>query len=534
MGILDQFKRLIRPEKKPADLVSAAGSIATALSHHTVAPNMTPDKLARILRDANQGKIEDLMTLGIEMAERDPHYFSLLQTRRLAITGAPIRVEAGEDEAGTEIAKWLEAKVIRTAAFRQLVAILCDAVPRGFAVAQPVFETATSDGRWVYSDFRPVDCRLFQFDYQTVTELRLRSLETSDGQALPPGLVVHFNNIRVGLPARAGLDRVAVVTWMFKTFTVNDWVAFAEVYGMPLRIGKYDPATAGPAEVAKLRRALANIGHDAAAVIPNDMEISIEDGGGRPGTGGGPFLELAEYFDKQLSKAVLGQTMTSDDGASLSQAQVHKEVQMMIAASDARAMSDRIMESVIVPIVRLNFGEQAPVPEVCIDVSEPEDLAAFTAAVIPWIEKAGLEVSAKQIRDKYGLEEPEDEADTLGAPEPPPAAAPGAPGAKPGAGPAKPKVAANSVEDVAGATADVVEAERLTEMALRDWRPLLVEHKDTIEALAAQAETYDQFLELLAKFPDKVDSNEFLRRLAIETTKARLLAASSAGGEDAN
>jgi phage gp29-like protein len=29
--------------------------------------------------------------------------------------------------------------------------------------------------------------------------------------------------------------------YLFKNYAVKDWVAFAEVFGMPLRIGKYEP-----------------------------------------------------------------------------------------------------------------------------------------------------------------------------------------------------------------------------------------------------------------------------------------------------
>ena len=44
-----------------------------------------------------------------------------------------------------------------------------------------------------------------------------------------------------------------IVSWMylFKNYTVKDWVSFCEVYGMPLRIGKYDP---GASEVNQLNR----------------------------------------------------------------------------------------------------------------------------------------------------------------------------------------------------------------------------------------------------------------------------------------
>src|SRR3546814_17559397 len=64
---------------------------------------------------------------------------------------------------------------------------------------------------------------------------------------------------------------------MFKNYGVKDWVSFAETYGMPLRLGKYDGnATAEDRKV--LLRAVREIGSDAAGIIPKSMDINFIDG----------------------------------------------------------------------------------------------------------------------------------------------------------------------------------------------------------------------------------------------------------------
>src|SRR3546814_4866996 len=76
-----------------------------------------------------------------------------------------------------------------------------------------------------------------------------------------------------GLPIRSGLARPVSWAWMFKNYGVKDWVSFAETYGMPLRLGKYDGnATAEDRKV--LLRAVREIGSDAAGLIPKSMDIN--------------------------------------------------------------------------------------------------------------------------------------------------------------------------------------------------------------------------------------------------------------------
>ena len=57
-----------------------------------------------------------------------------------------------------------------------------------------------------------------------------------------------------------------------------------------------------------LLQAVRDISTDAAAIIPKEMEIEFVEVAG--GTGNGLFSAKAEYLDKQISKGVLGQTMS--------------------------------------------------------------------------------------------------------------------------------------------------------------------------------------------------------------------------------
>lgn len=549
--MLATFKALFGRKARPADPPDLA-SVAHVRQNvdSRVTDSLGPEKLASILRAAREGEMVAYLELAEAMEERDLHYYSLLQTRKLAVTGAtwvvdaleaaktrgkadkskPVTGQASSATGGTskasasdeEIASALLEEVIETPAFRFWCADALDAIAKGFAVSQPVWDTSGRvGGRWQYKEFRRVDPRCFRFMWPNLTELMQRDSTHINGMREPdPGLVVHYPRLRASVPVRGGLAMLAAVTWMFKNFTIKDWMAFCEVYGMPLKVGKYPAGSTTLDEQAALRRALSNVGHDAALLIPDSVEIEIE--AGRAGTS--PYEGLAEYFDKQLSKGILGQTMTSDDGSSLAQAAEHTKVRIAYAKADGFNLAATAQAQIFAPWVALNFGPDARVPWAYPSVDEPEDIKAWSEAVTPMI-LAGLKVPAKFARGKFGIPEPEagEELIEQPAPEPVAGAVPGKPGAaKPAA---KPKIAPN---------AEAVEAaDEIVDGVLTDWEPVLVEWKDTIEALGAEATSYEHFLELLDQFTKHTDSNPFVRKLAIAAAEARLLAESAEGQAEA-
>jgi phage gp29-like protein len=114
------------------------------------------------------------------------------------------------------------------------------------------------------------------------------------------------------------------------------------------------------------------------------MQLEMQETASRNG-GGALFKEMAEWCDAQTSKAVLGQTMTTDDGSSRSQADVHDRVRMDIARWDARQLENTLNEFLVRPFIQFNYGPQEKYPRVKLAISEPEDLKAFVDALIPWL-----------------------------------------------------------------------------------------------------------------------------------------------------
>lgn len=495
MALLDAYGRPVRTRAltQPAARPGVAG--VRQVWTGTAAAGLTPVKLARILSAADQGEGESYLVLAQEMEERDPHYASVLATRKRAVSGvAPSVTPASDSPRDREIAEAVEARLARHDEFPDLVEDLLDGLGKGFAVVEIDWQTTAT--AWWPRHFQWVDPRFIRWDSDTLSVPQLATqAEPVHGEPLAPfKFLVHRPRLKSGIALRGGLARLVAFSWMCKAFALKDWVAFAETYGLPLRLGRYGPEATRD-DVEKLFLAVANIGTDAAAVLPKSMEIEFQTGAA--GAGGDRLFEaLARYLDEQVSKAVLGQTMTADDGASMAQAKVHNEVRHDIAQADARAVGVTLNRDLVRPFVDLNFGVQQAYPRLSIDIAEPEDTTGRLKAAEGLIAR-GLRVRASELRQALKFTEPEagEEVVTGGAPaEPPPSPPVGLNRAEAAPAPIAPPAA--GLVDGPDAVID-----ELAQEMLADWRPVMSETLDPIRAAIDGAASYEEALAALAALP---------------------------------
>ena len=182
-------------------------------------------------------------------------------------------------------------------------------------------------------------------------------------------------------------------------------------FGYPLRLGKYSPK-ATEDDINTLRRAVASIGSDFGAVIPESAILEIIESKTTQSTSD-TYEKLAQFVNKEISKLVLGQTMTSEEGASYSQAQVHNEVRGDIAKSDIRQIMETLNSQLIVPYCKFNFGELETYPKLELFKPDIDNIELIINAVANLSDK-GLKVKASEIRAKLGLSEPAEDDEVVG------------------------------------------------------------------------------------------------------------------------
>lgn len=224
---------------------------------------------------------------------------------------------------------------------------------------------------------------------------------------------MHRHKSRSTQLARDGLYRTLAWLYMYKHYSVRDFAEFLELYGMPIRIGKYG-AGATNAEKRTLLRALAEIGHNAAGIMPESMQIELHNvANAGAASGNNPFLQMVDWCEKSIARLILGQTLTSGaDGKSSTNAlgNVHNEVRRDLMISDAKQIAQTITQQIILPYLQINVDPNiAPhrVPYFEFDTKEYEDLSVFADA-IPKLTGIGVQISESWVRDKLGIPEPQE------------------------------------------------------------------------------------------------------------------------------
>jgi len=495
----------------------------------SIASGLTPERLANILETAKRGDHRLYLELAEEMEERDDHYYSVLSTRRLALSGIAVSID---EEASEDVPKDILDAVedLFDDEFPDVVEDLMDGLGKGYSCIEQLW--GETGGMWKPKAFVWRDPKYFTFDYISRSELRLARLGTIDGDPLPPAkFITHIPRLKAGVPIRGGFGRMAAWSFIFKSYSLKDWAAFLDIYGMPIRLGKYHPGATNE-ERRKLLSAVMNIASDAAAIIPETMAIELLETKGASSGATTPFEALGRYLDEQMSKRILGQTMTADSGGSLAQAKVHNQVRIDILRADARQLARTLNRDLVSWFVRLNWGDNAPVPKVHLPVAEPEDIAVLATAVAQLV-PVGLKVKAAEIRDKMGLSEPDEEDELLTPPQPAPQAP--APGEKQKPDPTSKRLVREASLNLSGGcpccggthervALNAEEIDPLDEeiaQAASDWAPVMGPIEQAITTALNASSNFDEFKAQLAGLVGTLDTKELARSLAIEQMKAR-------------
>lgn len=514
-----------------------------------VAASLTPSRMARILKDAAMGEMHDFLTLAEEMEERETQYASVLSTRKRALQSIAPQIEAASDNAeDVRIADAVRERIAEHPDFHDLVGDALDALAKGYSVIEIVW--TIENRQYVPERFEWHDPRLFQFDRDTRKELRKRLQGDFNGGPLEPfKFIRHVPRLKSGIPARNGLARLALWSFLLKSYSLKDWAAFLEVHGMPLRLGKYGPG-ASIEDRRVLLNAVRHLGADAAAIVPRDMEIEFIE---TKGFSEKPFEGFALYLDKALSKAIVGQTMTADAGTtgSLAQAKVHENVRTDIKLADSRQLCGTFNRDLVRPFVDLNFGPRAAYPKLVLPVSEPEDFKALTDALSKLV-PLGLRVSMAETRDKFGFADPEDGEEVLGGGTQPARAREGRTAAQPEDDPdqqddEEPRRASNRAHrlgcpccgapprafNAEGVSAEEVaaddERDQLVAEALAEWEPDMQPILAAVQEAARISGSFESFERALDALAATLPTGDFATRMAVATMKARGLGEVSDG-----
>ena len=378
------------------------------------ARSLTPQRLYQILLDAEQGNLTAQADLFCDMEERDAHIYAEMSKRKRAILSLPWSIEpprnadAAEKKLAEELADWV--REIPDWEDVQLDAL--DAIGHGFAALEITW--GREEAVWLPTALTHQPQRNFMTPIGQPDTITLRDGSINGAPLWEYGWWVHRHRAKSGYLARSGLHRILSWPYLFKNYALRDLAEFLEIYGLPLRLGKY-PAGATQAERDILMRAVQMIGHNAAGIIPQGMAIDFQNAAQGHAD---PFEAMIKWAELAISKAIIGGTLTTQaDGKSSTNAQgrVHENQQQLILHSDARQLAGSINQNLVGALMALNHPEVDPrrYPQLVYDLSEPEDIGLYADA-LPKLVGVGVQIPEGWARQRLGIPEPQDGEAVLG------------------------------------------------------------------------------------------------------------------------
>jgi phage gp29-like protein len=410
--LLDQFGREIQVKKQPEMREIAVTTIRDIWSDYP-SSGLTPQRLSAIFREADGGDVYRQAELFEEMEEKDTHLFSQLQTRKNAVLGCDYDVqpysESAEDK---KIAEFVSEVLFGLEGLEDALLDLLDALGKGYSLQEIIWQidgsqVVIADLKWIHAKkavFYERGADMWAKRYEApriVTET-----EPVDGEVMSPWkLVYHRYKARSGYDTRAGILRVCAWMYLFKNYSLKDWVVFAEVFGMPLRLGKYDPG-ATKADKDALVAAIQSLGSDAAGIISKSTEIEFVEVV-KNTSENNVYQVLAEFCNKEMSKAILGQTATSEGTpGKLGNEDAQDAVRRDLIKADAEALSKTIRFQVIRPLVGYNFGWDKPLSWFRFLYEPAEDLKALSE-VYKNVYAMQFPLTAEHVSERFKIPMPE-------------------------------------------------------------------------------------------------------------------------------
>lgn len=197
-----------------------------------------------------------------------------------------------------------------------------------------------------------------------------------------------YNNIGI-------LEKAAVYT-ILKRHSWGSWDEFEELFGVPIRIAK----VASQSEAVKNEVAgwLEEMGSAPYGVFPIGTEVEIKENSKSDSFN--VFFQKIKALDAELSKLILHQTMTTENGASKAQGTVHENTLEEVIKSDKKKMLS-FLNKRLVPAMRLlgyNIPDKAKITiEKTVDPSEQIDIDDK-------IMSNGYVLKQQYLEETYGVE----------------------------------------------------------------------------------------------------------------------------------
>lgn len=191
------------------------------------------------------------------------------------------------------------------------------------------------------------------------------------------------------------LEKAAVYT-ILKRHSWGSWDEFEELFGVPIRIAKI----ASQSEQVKNEVAgwLEEMGSAPYGVFPIGTEIDIKENSKADAFN--VFYQKIQALDKELSKLILHQTMTTENGASKAQGTVHENTLEQVIKSDKKKMLSFLNKRLVPAMRKLGYSIPDNAKITIEKTKDPENQIKIDSQLM----SNGYVLKQQYVEETYGVE----------------------------------------------------------------------------------------------------------------------------------
>jgi phage gp29-like protein len=359
-----------------------------------------------------------------DLMRHDPDVKAALLIKTAGVLSQGWEISAGVEKEDPLYAKATEQKDFIEAVFSDmngslddiLEDMLYDSLLWGISLTEKIWALDKDSGFITLAQMKPKDPRLYEFeqdDFGNVTHLYVTSKGGRTEVDIPKFIRMSYNNVHDEPWGTSDL-RGAYLYWQVKRNLVKWWSAYLERFADPLLHGTY-PSGTSQADIDKLFKALQSLQQETVMTHGEGTIVELLESSGKTTT---DFNTALDYYGKQIVKAILGQTLATEQGSkagSYAQAKVHKDTLETYIRKLKRSLEETMNEQVIRDLIDLNFADRV-YPNFALSLNDT-DVVQLSQAIYQMITAGEVIPGEEWIRPALGWpERPQEETITQSAP----------------------------------------------------------------------------------------------------------------------